>query len=63
MFKTADGILADNKYKKNIISAGINFYPIKEIGIKIEYSSRFYPNTLYNRENTISLGVVYSAMF
>ncbi|MDR2835699.1 MAG: hypothetical protein LBV69_05800 [Bacteroidales bacterium] len=63
MFKTADGILADNKYKKNIISAGINFYPIKEVAVKIEYGNRYFPNTKYNHENTISVGIVYSAFF
>lgn len=63
MFKTADGILADQRYAKHILSGGVNFYPIKEVAIKIEYSARMFPKTAYNMENTLSVGVCYAGMF
>jgi len=63
MFRTADGILADQRYAKHFVSGGINFYPIKEIAIKVEYLSRFFPHTTYNTENTLMLGICYAGMF
>jgi len=63
MFKTAEGILADQRFAKHIISGGVNFYPIKQIVVKIEFQSRFFPHTEYNTENTFSVGICYAGMF
>ncbi|MDR0619064.1 MAG: hypothetical protein LBG17_04100 [Bacteroidales bacterium] len=63
MFKTTKNILADKRFEKVIASAGINYYPIKDIVIKLEYQSRLFPETVYNTENTISLGIMYSGLF
>ncbi|MDR1758357.1 MAG: hypothetical protein LBR51_05320 [Bacteroidales bacterium] len=64
MFKTAEGILADKRFEKHIVSGGINFYPIKELVVKMEFQSRlFSPKTTYNTENTVSIGICYAGMF
>lgn len=47
---------------KHRIAAGINYYPIPEVGIKAEYSHRFLKSP-YNPEPSISLGVVWAAYF
>ena len=44
------------------IAAGINFYPIKQVVIKAEYSKRFLPS-MYNDEASFSLSVAYSGIF
>jgi hypothetical protein len=62
MFNTVEGILSDARFERHIASAGINYYPLPQIVIKAEFSSRIF-NSPYNNENTISLGVMYTGMF
>ncbi|QGY42129.1 hypothetical protein GM418_00205 [Maribellus comscasis] len=62
MQNTVEGMLADKRYKRNLYTAGINYYPLPEIGIKAEYNMRVF-ETPYNQENTFSLGVIFSGMF
>lgn len=47
---------------KHRIAAGINYYPIPEVGIKAEYSHRFLKSP-YNPEPSVSLGVIWAAYF
>lgn len=44
------------------IAAGINYYPMKQIVIKAEFSERFL-HRQYNNEPSISLGVAYAGWF
>lgn len=62
MFKTAKEVLADARFGRYIASAGINYFPIPQIAVKAEFSSRIFGSP-YNNENTISLGVVYAGLF
>ncbi len=64
MYKTAEskGILPRGWSEKRVISAGINYKPLKELAIKAEYSLRKF-NAGYNDEPTISLGIGYSGFF
>lgn len=62
MYKTANEILSNARYERYIVSGGINYYPIPQVAIKAEFSSRIF-NSPYNTENTISLGVMYAGMF
>ncbi len=50
-------------YERNKTTFGINYFPIPEIVIKAEYSSRKFPGGNYNTENTFSLGIAYSGFF
>ncbi|MDR1346335.1 MAG: hypothetical protein LBK03_06500 [Bacteroidales bacterium] len=63
MLKTAEGILADKRFAKHILSGGINFYPIKEIVLKVEFASRLFPHANYNTENTFLIGICYAGLF
>lgn len=44
------------------IAAGINYYPIKQLVIKAEYSERFFESP-YNNEPALNIGVAYAGMF
>jgi hypothetical protein len=62
MFDTETGILANARFERYIAMGGINYYPIPQVAIKAEFSSRLF-NSPYNNENTISIGVVYAGLF
>jgi hypothetical protein len=62
MYKTAGGIQKDGWSRKQVFTAGINYYPIKQIAIKAEYAYRKF-NSQYNSEPSINIGVVYAGMF
>ena len=62
MYKTQGDIRAKDWCRKEIISAGINYYPIKGLVVKAEYSMRRFKSP-YNNEPTVSLGIGYSGFF
>jgi hypothetical protein len=62
MYKTEGDILAKAWCEKNIISAGVNYIPVKGIVIKAEYSFRQFKSP-YNNEPTVSVGIGYSGFF
>lgn len=47
---------------KQKLSAGINWYPIKQIMVKAEYTHRFFKKP-YNNEPSINIGIAYSGWF
>lgn len=55
-------LLDEEQWGRQRIAAGINYYPIKEVVIKGEYSYRLFKSQ-YNNEPSISLGVAYSGFF
>ena len=62
MFRVAEGIMDYGWCGKNRIAAGLNYFPMKEIVLKAEYSKRFYSSE-YNDEPSISFGVAYCGFF
>lgn len=48
--------------EKHVITLGMNYYPIKQVVIKAEFSERFLKEQ-YNNEPMFSLGVAYSGFF
>lgn len=62
MYKTVESISPKQWSRKQIMSAGINYFPMKELVIKAEYSMRKFREP-YNNEPTISLGIGYSGFF
>lgn len=48
--------------KKNRVAVGVNYYPVKQVVIKAEYSSRRFKSP-YNNEPSLNLGVAYSGWF
>ena len=62
MFRTESGILDDNRFERHFVAAGINYYPLPQIAIKAQFSSRLFKQP-YNNENTISIGITYAGFF
>jgi hypothetical protein len=62
MQKVASGLLDYTWCGRHRMAAGVNFYPIKDIVIKAEYSKRFFKKE-YNNEPSISMGIAYSGFF
>ncbi|GHU62850.1 hypothetical protein FACS1894123_04510 [Bacteroidia bacterium] len=62
MYKTAGNISPKGWSSKNVISAGINYFPLKDIAVKAEYAFRKFKSP-YNNEPTFSLGIVYAGLF
>ena len=48
--------------KKNVMTFGVNYYPITQIAIKAQYSKRFL-KSVYNNEPSVSLGIAYEGFF
>lgn len=48
--------------ERHRIAAGINYYPLKQIVIKAEFSERFMHKE-YNNEPSVSIGVAYAGFF
>ena len=48
--------------ERHVMTLGVNYYPIKQVVIKAEYSQRFLKEQ-YNTEPMFSLGVAYSGFF
>ncbi|MDR1592627.1 MAG: hypothetical protein LBS16_07095 [Prevotellaceae bacterium] len=62
MFKTAKNIPIDEWCGRQRIVGGINYFPVKQIVIKAEYSSGILKRQ-YNNENSLSIGVAYAGFF
>jgi hypothetical protein len=62
MAKVESGIIDYGWCGKQRIAVGVNYFPVKEIVIKGEYSRRIYKSQ-YNDEPSVSLGVAYSGFF
>ena len=54
---------ATNNYtKRSRVAFGVNYYPIKQIVVKGEYSNRFFKSPL-NNEPSINIGIAYEGFF
>ena len=58
----ASGQTAYDYTKKSRIAAGVNYYPVKQIAVKAEFSKRFLKSA-YNDEPSVSLGIAYEGFF
>ena len=47
---------------RQVLTAGVNYMPIKQVAIKAQYAHRFLRHT-FNDEPSVSLGVVYQGFF
>ena len=47
---------------RNRIAAGVNWFPIKQVVVKAEFSERFFKKQ-YNNEPSVSIGVAYAGFF
>lgn len=62
MFKTDKSIQKTEWCQRQKIVGGINYFPIKDIVIKAEYSAGILKSQ-YNNENSLSIGIAYAGFF
>ena len=60
--KAASGFSKYDWTKKQRMAVGLNYYPIKEVVVKAEYSKRFL-RSKYNDEPSFSIGIAYAGYF
>lgn len=53
---------AYNYEQKNVMSFGVNYYPMPQIVIKADYTKRFFKSP-YNNEPSFNLGIAYEGIF
>lgn len=60
--QSVEGAVAiDPRYKKDLFTAGINYFPLRNLVIKADFAHRWVDSGNYHSENTFSLGVAYLA--
>ncbi len=62
MFNTSEDMLKTAWCQRQKIVGGINYFPIRDIVIKAEYSAGMLKEQ-YNNENSFSIGVAYAGFF
>jgi hypothetical protein len=62
MYKTARSITPKEWCEKKIFSIGLNYFPLKEVVVKAEYTCRRF-GAPFNNEPTLSAGIAYSGLF
>ena len=62
MYKTTGGVMQYDWCGRHRIAAGVNYYPLKDIVLKGEYSIGLLKSK-YNNEPSLSFGVAYAGFF
>jgi hypothetical protein len=62
MFKTEGSVIDNECWGRQRIAGGVNYKPMKELVIKVEYAHRILKSQ-YNNENTFSIGIAYTGLF
>lgn len=62
MYKTVTSMVDEPEWGRQKVTLGFNFYPIKQIVVKGEWSNRIFKSQ-FNNEPTLSLGIAYYGMF
>ena len=62
MFKTQGSVTDNECWGRQVLTAGLNYEPLKGLMVKAEYAHRFLKSQ-YNNEPTLSLGVAYAGFF
>ena len=62
MYKTVNTMTDEQEWGRQKVTVGFNYYPIKQIAIKGEWSDRIFKSQ-YNNEPTLSIGICYFGMF
>lgn len=63
MENTAGDMLADARFKRDVVTVGVNYFVNSDIALKADYSHRRIDSGNYNSENTMGLALVYTGWF
>lgn len=61
-YKAATGTGQYDWTGKHRVALGLNYFPLKEVVVKVEYSKRFFKSQ-YNNEPSFSIGIAYAGYF
>ena len=62
MYKTAKAVTHYEEYGRQRLAVGVNYYPLKEVVLKGEYSIGLLKSK-FNNEPAVSVGVAYAGFF
>ena len=62
MYKVSSNFQDQKWCGRKVFVAGINYFPVREVVIKAEYSSSILENP-FNNENAINIGIAYAGFF
>lgn len=54
---------ADPRYRRTVTTVGINYFPLNNLVIKVDYAMRKIDGGNYNDENTLGISIGYSGFF
>lgn len=63
METTAENVFADQRFNRDVITGGLNFFLTDEVVVKADFSHRTFGLDRYNDENTIGVAVGYVGEF
>lgn len=62
MYKTQGSVIDNPCWERQKVTLGLNYYPIKQVVVKAEYSKRLLKSQ-FNDEPSVSFGICYSGFF
>ncbi len=63
MEQTGELVFKDARYKRQVITMGLNFFILNNLALKLDYSMRILDGGNYNQENTIGAALVFNSWF
>ncbi len=63
MEKVEQGVTADSRFKRNVFSFGVNYFPLPNLVVKADYGTRRISDGDLNNENTFGISVGYVGWF
>jgi len=63
MHQTEEGMHADTRFDRDLFTAGINYFMLPNLALKVDYSHRKIDGNNYNSENTFGVALVYAGWF
>lgn len=63
MEKTEGLIFQDKRYRRQVITVGLNFFLLDYLALKVDYSKRIIDGGNYNTENTLGIALVFNTWF
>ncbi len=63
MYKVAPSVVQDGRYHRQIYTVGVNYMPLPNLVVKMDYNHRQVDSGKYNGEETFSVGVGYAGWY
>lgn len=63
MEKTEGDVFQDVRYQRAVTTVGVNYLPLNNVAVKLDYAMRRIGGGEYNDENTLGLAIAYYGIF